>query len=757
MLRAITFHGKKQFTAEYYATEVKNRSYSASQDDGYYKDYGNELRYAIIGDRTFRINSGLFTVQGRQCAVVLGTQEDIIVPSQEQAIKCYIIARINTNILSGDNVELDYKLGTTSAFPSLTQQETYSIAENESAIYELPLYSFTIYRSITNVVKMIKPLKNMQVQIDTNGVGVSDYLFENGLYVKKIPDTNYYEFYEYDGTQVNKLPINADFTSGGKVVKSITKSVENNVVTYTYTYSDNTTSTSTISKTDIGLSNVDNTSDANKPISTATQTALNGKVPTSRTVNGKALSSNISLTKSDIGLSNVDNTSDANKPISTATQNALNSKADLVNGKLPLNQLPDTGITVDNAKAVAYGTNSTYSGDKIKNNDDKLFYNLQVGDTLTESNGVLIVGRQTIKKNMGELSWTYIGSFICFRATLPNVKSGTTKAVCLGYKYYSGNYTTLSNKQFTVIGTYIYLKDTGYNNATLLTNALAGLYIYYEASNVIYNEYVTYEQSLNNFETNTVNWLKEEWNKGLNLWDEQFAVGKIYNGVNTSYPTEIRSVNYIEVIPNERYSFNRQVYVSFYDSNYQFIQVSSPAGELVTLEGFNVPSNAKYMRFYTSGDYGATYNNDIALFKGNVVYPYISWIGSLVREKQFNALKDRVNTLENKRTYQHTITYTDTVDIGLGGTLDIKVIFSFFSDYNVECISINDLEIQLDEQKPYLASGSKALYLSSEFQGRTSATFVVYENGDVNVYYDDGASINIRGTGYLTDSITRIV
>lgn len=33
------------------------------------------------------------------------------------------------------------------------------------------------------------------------------------------------------------------------------------------------------------------------------------------------------LTKTDVGLSNVDNTSDVNKPISTATQTALNSKA----------------------------------------------------------------------------------------------------------------------------------------------------------------------------------------------------------------------------------------------------------------------------------------------------------------------------------------------------------------------------------------------------------------------------------------------
>ena len=47
--------------------------------------------------------------------------------------------------------------------------------------------------------------------------------------------------------------------------------------------------------------------------------------PPVQTVNG--YSGSVNLTKADIGLSNVDNTSDANKPVSTATQNALNSKA----------------------------------------------------------------------------------------------------------------------------------------------------------------------------------------------------------------------------------------------------------------------------------------------------------------------------------------------------------------------------------------------------------------------------------------------
>lgn len=46
------------------------------------------------------------------------------------------------------------------------------------------------------------------------------------------------------------------------------------------------------------------------------------------------------VTKAQVGLGNVDNTSDVNKPISTATQTVLSVKADLVAGKIPSNQLP---------------------------------------------------------------------------------------------------------------------------------------------------------------------------------------------------------------------------------------------------------------------------------------------------------------------------------------------------------------------------------------------------------------------------------
>ena len=182
-----------------------------------------------------------------------------------------------------------------------------------------------------------------------------------------------------------------------------------------------------LDKSAVGLGNVDNTSDANKPISTATQTALNLKAPlaspaltgtptaptaTSGTnttqvattefvttavaaatiadattlVKGKIqLAGDLggtadlptvpglatkeptiaagttsqywrgdktwqALDKSAVGLGNVDNTSDANKPISTATQTALNLKAPLASPAL-------TGTPT--APTAASGTNTT--------------------------------------------------------------------------------------------------------------------------------------------------------------------------------------------------------------------------------------------------------------------------------------------------------------------------------------------------------------------------------------------------------------
>lgn len=57
------------------------------------------------------------------------------------------------------------------------------------------------------------------------------------------------------------------------------------------------------------------------------------KVPTTRKVAGHALSTDVTLVKSDVGLGNVDNTADVDKPISTTQQTALDNKVDKETGK----------------------------------------------------------------------------------------------------------------------------------------------------------------------------------------------------------------------------------------------------------------------------------------------------------------------------------------------------------------------------------------------------------------------------------------
>jgi hypothetical protein len=199
--------------------------------------------------------------------------------------------------------------------------------------------------------------------------------------------------------------VNIQFTSTTDVSGDPAKSGATD--TYTITYTDASTATFNVyngldsdvqtvagrtgdvvlTKSDVGLANVDNTSDINKPISNATNTALANKVDK---VIGKGLSTedfttadktklagiesgaqvnvvnsvaaktgNVILVKGDVGLGNVDNTSDLNKPISNATQTALNAKQDISTALNDSNYatkiFSDTTIDID----------KTWSSDKI--------------------------------------------------------------------------------------------------------------------------------------------------------------------------------------------------------------------------------------------------------------------------------------------------------------------------------------------------------------------------------------------------------
>jgi hypothetical protein len=96
---------------------------------------------------------------------------------------------------------------------------------------------------------------------------------------------------------------------------------------------DHTMNPHSVTAAQVGLGNVENTADLDKPISTATQAALDEKLEAADLAAHTVLTNNPHLvTKAQVGLGNVDNTSDAAKPVSDATAAAIalhaNSESD---------------------------------------------------------------------------------------------------------------------------------------------------------------------------------------------------------------------------------------------------------------------------------------------------------------------------------------------------------------------------------------------------------------------------------------------
>ena len=139
------------------------------------------------------------------------------------------------------------------------------------------------------------------------------------------------------------------------------------------------------------------------------------------TVNGKKISTNPTISKGDIGLGNVNNTSDANKPISTATQNALNQKQNTLvsgtniktlNGQSLLgsgNLTADGPITIQNMNLMTVSQYNSIVG-SLANNTYKSYLcadaagNVKGGTvTLNTEFGKLIHSDDAMAVNLGDI------------------------------------------------------------------------------------------------------------------------------------------------------------------------------------------------------------------------------------------------------------------------------------------------------------------------------------------------------------------
>lgn len=99
------------------------------------------------------------------------------------------------------------------------------------------------------------------------------------------------------------------------------------------------------------------------------------------------------VTKEQVGLSNVDNTSDANKPISTATQNALNDKFSATEGntlKQIVNDMPDLVVTGGSLRHNSDSVSLNLTQQNLKNPDDAGSFLLKFNSVTDSTAGIIL-------------------------------------------------------------------------------------------------------------------------------------------------------------------------------------------------------------------------------------------------------------------------------------------------------------------------------------------------------------------------------
>jgi hypothetical protein len=213
---------------------------------------------------------------------------------------------------------------------------------------------------------------------------------------------------------------------------------------------------STPTKSDVGLGNVDNTSDLSKPVSTATQTALDAKVPTTRTVNSQALSADIIIP----GWEVIEDYTVSGGAITNLTFSGLD------------------GDTDELYKVLIFAiANGTLAGMDMRPNADATANNYRY-QYLQASNNATTPGRADYSNGLILGNANTSGDLLLTEATF-YAKSGWRR-VCRAHANSNVNATTLDIVEWTT-----YWKDTATNITSLLFEPTGGLNVIANGSRFI--------------------------------------------------------------------------------------------------------------------------------------------------------------------------------------------------------------------------------------------------------------------------------
>jgi hypothetical protein len=190
-------------------------------------------------------------------------------------------------------------------------------------------------------------------------------------------DDRYYTESEVD-TLLSGFVNSSDLTSEANTRASDDSTLQTNI----------NTEASTRASADTTLqSNIDSEASVRAAADTNLQSQITNETE-SRTSADTALQSDINnhisdtsnphgVTKAQVGLSDADNTSDLNKPISTAQQTALDAKADLIGGLIPTSQIPAIAITEFLGNVASQSAMLSLSGEKgdwaIRTDQNKVY------------------------------------------------------------------------------------------------------------------------------------------------------------------------------------------------------------------------------------------------------------------------------------------------------------------------------------------------------------------------------------------------
>lgn len=115
---------------------------------------------------------------------------------------------------------------------------------------------------------------------------------------------------------------------------------------------------------------------------------------------------------------------------------------------------------------------------------------------------------------------------------------------------------------------------------------------------------------------------------GKNFFDGEIEFGNISSGTNVSAGNVRRSKNYIEVRPNETYTFSidssaYKMLVSYYDSNKVWMDTDGNiSGQYVTTGVFTTPNNCRYIRFRSYSADVDLFTHDLMIELGSVATDY---------------------------------------------------------------------------------------------------------------------------------------